>query len=46
MISVVSTIDSDDGNELISSFIKGDDGSKSQEDTSNSEEEEETNVLI
>jgi len=42
MISVVSTIDTDDGNELITSFIKGDDGSKNKE----TEADDETNVLM
>ena len=40
MVAVVTTIDSDDGNELISSFIKGDDGSKSQDNESNDDEDE------
>ena len=44
MQSVVSTIDTEDGNELISSFIKGEDGSKRRMEEK--EDEEQSNVQI
>ena len=38
MTEIVAQIDTDDGNDLISSFIKGDDGSKTEDSEGESSE--------
>lgn len=45
MQSVVSTIDTEDGNELITSFIKGEDGSRRKHEDKE-DDTEESNVQI